>query len=177
MKLAHKKWTVATWIFTFACLFNIGNLPAMESVNLSQQVRQNLITLPYYSIFDYLAFELDGSNVTITGQVYRDTLKSDAENALKRIPGIGSIKNDIEVLPLSTSDDRIRLDMYRAIYYHPEFQRYAIQAVPPIHILVENGNVTLYGSVSTELDRNLAGLRAKGVPGVFSVTNKLKVSP
>lgn len=177
MKLGHKKPAMALSVLAFICFLNAGMLPAQKSADLVRQIRHNLVMLPYYSIFDYLEFKLDGNNVTLMGQVDRDTLKSDAEAAIRNIPGIGSIKNEIEVLPVSPNDDRIRLDVYRAIYYHPDFLRYAIQAVPPIHILVKNGDVTLYGLVDTEMDKNLAALRANGVAGVFSVINKLEVNP
>ena len=105
----------------------------------------------------------------------RPTLKSDAENVVKKIEGVEKVKNEIEVLPLSPADDRIRRAEYRAIYGDTVLNRYALQAVPPIHIIVRNGNVTLAGVVATEADKNVAGIRANGVSGVFGVTNNLRV--
>jgi hyperosmotically inducible protein len=109
------------------------------------------------------------------GQVARPTLKSDAENVVKKIEGVEHVKNEIEVLPVSPNDDRIRRAVFRAVYSDPTMERYAIQAVPPIHIIVKNGNVALEGVVATEADKNIAGIRANGVSGVFSVTNNLRV--
>ena len=131
--------------------------------------------LPYYNVFDNLAFRVDGSTVILMGQVTRPTLKSDAERVVKSIEGVDKVVNKIEVLPLSPNDERIRLAIYRAIYGHAGLQRYGLQAVPPIHIIVNNGNVTLEGVVATEADKNIANIQANGVPGVFSVKNNLKV--
>ena len=131
--------------------------------------------LPYYGVFDNLAFRVDGYTVTLLGQVTRPTLKSDAERVVKKIEGVESVKNEIKVLPLSSMDDRLRLALYRAIYGNTALNRYALRAVPTIHIIVENGNVTLEGVVSTEADKNIANIQANGVSGVFSVTNHLRV--
>jgi hyperosmotically inducible protein len=109
------------------------------------------------------------------GQVTRPTLKSDAENVVKKIEGVEHVDNQIEVLPVSPNDDKIRRAVFRAIYSDPTMDRYSIQAVPPVHIIVKNGNVTLEGVVATEADKNIAGIRANGVSGVFSVTNNLRV--
>jgi hyperosmotically inducible protein len=131
--------------------------------------------LPYYSIFDDLSYRVDGSTVTLFGQVTRPTLKSDAANVVKRIEGVTAVRNEIEVLPLSPMDDRIRRATYRAVYGYGPLQRYAMGALPPIHIIVKNGNVTLSGVVANEGDKNIANIRANGVPGVFSVKNELRV--
>ena len=131
--------------------------------------------LPYYSVFDNLAFRVDDGTVTLLGQVTRPTLKSDAENVVKRIEGVERVINKIDVLPPSPEDDRIRIATYRAIYGDPALNRYAHQAIPPIHIIVKNGNVSLEGVVATEADKNIAGIRANTVPEVFSVTNSLRV--
>ena len=144
--------------------------------NMIKEVRHQLVLLPYYSVFDNLSFRLDGSKVVLLGQVVRPTLKSDAEAAVKSIEGVSSVQNDIEVLPNSPMDDQIRRATYRAIYSEPGLSRYALSAVPSIHIIVKNGNVTLEGVADNETDKNLAGLRANGVPNVFSVTNNLVVS-
>jgi hyperosmotically inducible periplasmic protein len=118
---------------------------------------------------------VDGDKVTLFGQVTRPTLKSDAEAAVKSIEGVSSVVNNIEVLPPSPMDDQIRRAVYRAIYSEPALSRYSIQAVPSIHIIVKNGNVTLEGVVDNETDKNLAYLRASQVPNVFSVKNNLVV--
>jgi hyperosmotically inducible periplasmic protein len=137
-----------------------------------REIRHELIMLPYYGVFDNLAYKVDGYNVTLMGQVTRPTLKTDAERVVKDIEGVEKVTNNIEVLPLSPNDDRIRLAVYRAIYGHTALNRYALNAVPPIHII---GNVTLEGVVANEGDRNIANLQANGVPGVFNVTNNLRV--
>jgi hyperosmotically inducible protein len=142
---------------------------------LEGEVRHELVMLPYYGVFDNLAFKVDGNKVTLLGEVTRPTLKTDAEAAVKHIEGVESVDNQIEVLPLSPNDDRIRLAVYRAVYRQASLSRYALQAIPPIHIIVKNGNVRLEGVVSAEADKNLAGIRAQGVSGVFSVNNNLRV--
>ena len=144
--------------------------------DLIKEVRHQLLLLPYYSVFDNLAYKVEGSKVILVGQVVRPTLKSDAENAVKSIQGVSSVENDIEVLPLSPMDDQSRRALYRAIYSDPVLSRYGFQAVASIHIIVKNGNVTLEGAVDNESDKNLAALRANGVPNVFSVKNNLAVT-
>jgi hyperosmotically inducible protein len=143
--------------------------------NLLKEVRHQLVMLPYYSVFDNLTFSVDGDKVTLSGQVVRPTLKSDAESAVKEIEGVASVVNNIEVLPVSPMDDQLRRAVYRAVYGDVVLSRYGIQAVPPIHIIVKNGNVTLEGVVDNESDKNLANLRVNGVPNVFSVKNNLVV--
>ncbi|MEO8595241.1 MAG: BON domain-containing protein [Candidatus Solibacter sp.] len=144
------------------------------SDRLSREVRHELVMLPYYGVFDNLAYRVDGRTVTLVGQVTRPTLKKDAENVVKDIEGVERVDNQIEVLPLSSADDAIRLATYRAIYGRVGLDRYALQAVPPIHIIVSNGKVSLEGVVASEADKNQAGLYANGVSGVFSVTNNLR---
>ncbi len=144
---------------------------------IAREVRHELVMLPYYGVFDNLAFQVDGGTVTLLGQVTRPTLKSDAEGVVKQIEGVQKVNNQIEVLPLSSTDDRIRLAEYRAIYGQAQLNRYALRAVPPIHIIVKNGNVTLEGSVSSKGDKDVAGIQANGVSGVFSVTNHLRIEP
>jgi hyperosmotically inducible protein len=140
-----------------------------------REIRHELVMLPYYGVFDNLAYKVDGYNVTLMGQVRRPTLKSSAENVVKNIEGVEKVTNEIEVLPLSPNDDRIRIAVYRAVYGQAALNRYAMNAVPPIHIIVKNGNVALEGVVANEGDKNIAGIQAKGVSGVFSVTNNLRV--
>ena len=143
--------------------------------NLVKEVRHQLLLLPYYSVFDNLLFKVDGDKVTLMGQVVRPTLKSDAENAVKGIEAVASVDNQIEVLPVSVMDDQVRRAVFRALYGDTALSRYGMSALPSIHIIVKNGNVTLEGVVDSESDRNLANLRANGVPNVFSVTNNLTV--
>ena len=142
---------------------------------LEREVRHELVLLPFYGVFDNLAFRVDGDKVTLLGQVNRTTTKSDAEKAVKQIEGVASVVNQIEVLPLSPNDDRIRMAVYRAIYGTTGLDRYALRAVPTIHIIVKNGNVTLEGAVGREMDKTLAFTAANGVSGVFKVTNNLIV--
>jgi hyperosmotically inducible protein len=140
-----------------------------------REVRHQLVLLPYYSVFDNLEYKVEGSKVILTGQVVHATLKSDAENVVKRVEGVETVVNNIEVLPPSPMDDQIRRAVYHAVYSAPPLERYALQAVPPIHIIVKNGHVTLEGVVSSEADKDIANLKANGVPGVFSVTNNIRV--
>jgi hyperosmotically inducible protein len=144
--------------------------------DLAAQVRHELVMLPYYSVFDNLQFRVDDNrSVTLLGQVSRPVLKSDAYAVVKSIPGVETVTNNIEVLPLSPFDDQIRRAEARAIYGDSVLSRYAWGAVPPIHIIVKNGQVMLVGAVASQGDKNLAGLRANGVFGVFSVQNDLQV--
>ncbi len=142
---------------------------------ISREVRHQLVTLPYYSVFDNLAYKVNGYTVTLLGQVTRPTLKSDAERVVKGIEGVEKVVNDIEVLPLSPNDDRVRRAVYRAIYSRPGLDQYSLRAVPTIHIIVKNGNVTLTGAVARQADKDQAGIAANGVSGVFSVKNDLIV--
>lgn len=146
-----------------------------DMTRVERQVRHELVMLPFYGVFDNLSFKVDGSKVTLMGQVARPSLKTSAERVVKNIEGVDQVENQIEVLPNSNHDDRIRIAVYRAIYSQPALQRYQLRAVPPIHIIVNNGNVTLEGVVATEADKNIAGIQANGVSGVFKVTNNLRV--
>jgi len=140
---------------------------------IAREVRHELVTLPGYRVFDYLTYHIDGSKVTLFGQVTRPPVKSDAEKAVQRIEGVSSVDNQIEVLPVSKLDDHIRFGVYHAIYSKPSLQRYQMGAVPPIHIIVKNHDVTLEGMVNSVGDKDLAGLAANGVPGVSKLTNNL----
>jgi len=149
--------------------------PADES-RMLQEVRHQLVMLPYYGVFDDLGFTVNGGTVTLVGQVTQPVLKDDAGKVVKRVEGVTNVVNNIEVLPLSPNDDRIRRGVYRAIYGDPALStRYGFRALPSIHIIVKNGNVRLEGVVANEMDRNLAGIRANGVPGAFHVDNDLRV--
>jgi hyperosmotically inducible protein len=156
---------------------NKGSQEPKSRQNLIREVRHQLVLLPYYSVFDNLAFRVEGDTVILEGQVVRPTLKSDAENAVKSIEGVGRVVNNIAVLPLSPMDDQIRRAVYRAIFSEPGLSRYSESAVPSIHIIVTNGHMTLEGVVDSEGDKNLANIRASGVPNVFSVKNNLVVTP
>jgi hyperosmotically inducible protein len=158
--------------------------PARQSKNqnepksqqaLTKEVRHVLIMLPYYSVFDNLAYRVEGDKVLLEGQVVRPSLKSDAEAAVKSVAGVSSVVNNIEVLPPAPMDDQLRRALYRAIYGEPSLSRYGFSAVASIHIIVKNGNVTLEGVVDNDSDKNMANLRANGVPNVFSVKNNLQV--
>lgn len=151
--------------------------PASDRANdrIARETRHEIITLPYFDVFDNIEFRVDGYNVTLMGQVTRPTLRSDAESAVKGIEGVESVSNQIEVLPLSPNDDRLRVALYRAIYGFSSLQRYALPVIKPIRIIVKNGQLTLEGIVNTEADKNVVKLRANGVHGVFSVTNNLRV--
>jgi hyperosmotically inducible protein len=142
---------------------------------ITREVRHELVMLPYYGVFDNLAYRVDGNTITLVGQVTRPTLKSDAEHVVKDIEGVEQVKNEIQVLPLSPNDDRLRIAAYRSIYGQPPLDRYAMQAVPPIHIIVANGKIDLEGVVANQGDKDIAGVRANGVSGAFGVTNNLKV--
>lgn len=153
----------------------LGGTPGQERI--TREVRHELVMLPYYSVFDNLAYKVEGDTVTLLGQVSRPSLKDDAERSVKKIEGVEKVVNNIQVLPTSPSDDRIRRAAFRTIYSYPSLSKYAWGAVPPIHIIVDHGHVTLEGVVDNDSDRNVAEIQAKSVPGVFSVTNNLRVEP
>jgi hyperosmotically inducible protein len=150
-----------------------------NETRLERQIRHNLLMLPYYSIFDDLAFQLNGSVVTLEGACPPEPpwdIRSDAVNTVKRVPGVTKVVNDIKLLPLSPMDWQIRRAEARAIYGDPEIgTRYGYQAVPSIHIIVDNGHVTLEGVVDNKFDDQLIDTRAREVPNVFSVTDNLIV--
>ena len=163
-------------LILFASLLAIVTLGAAQDTQPSaksqeriiREVRHELLMLPYLGVFDDIAYKVDGSTVTLFGQVVRPVLKSDAENAVKRIEGVEKVDNQIEVLPPSSMDDRLRIALFRAIYQYPALQRYELGVQKPIRIIVKNGRVTLEGVVDGEADKNLVGLRANSVPGIFS---------
>ncbi len=143
---------------------------------LSWSIYRELITLPYYGVFDHLSFEVQkGGTVILRGAVRRPSLKEDAEARVKEIEGVEQVQNEVEVLPASPQDDSIRLALYRAIYRHDGLERYGLSAVPSIHIIVDRGHVRLEGIVNSKMDRQLAEAEARSVPGTFSITNNLQV--
>ena len=142
---------------------------------LAHAVRHQLKALPFYSVFDFLDFSLDGAKVTLSGQVERPTLKAEAEAAVKSLEGIGSVVNNIEVLPPSAADHEIARNIYRSIFEDAVLQKYAVEPVPPIHIIVKSGAVSLEGVVDSEADKALAGNLATKVPNVVGLRNNLVV--
>ena len=150
---------------------------AKSQERITREVRHELLMLPYFGAFDYIAYKVDGSTVTLLGQVVRPSLKSDAQNVVKRIEGVEKIDNQIEVLPASSIDDGLRLQLFRAIYQYPPLQKYELGVQKPIRIIVKNGRATFEGVVDNEADKNLVTVRANGVSGLFSVTNNLQVVP
>lgn len=149
---------------------------AKSQDRIIKAVRHQLLMLPYFGVFDNIAFKVEGDTVTLLGQVVRPVTKSDAENSVKHIEGVEHVNDQIEVLPPSPMDDRIRQRVFRAIYGYPALQRYALGVQKPIRIIVKNGHVTLEGVVDSEGDKNIAGIRANGLPGIFQVTNNLQVA-
>jgi hyperosmotically inducible protein len=142
---------------------------------IAQEVRHQLLLLPWYSVFDNLEYNVNNGVVTLQGQVVLDTIKGDAEKYAKSVEGVTKVINNIEILPVSPDDDRIRRAEYRAIFSEPQLEKYSFGSVQLLHIIVKGGHVTLVGSVLNEGDKNLANIRANGVSGVFSVTNDLRV--
>jgi hyperosmotically inducible periplasmic protein len=160
--------------FSFSVQSAIASARGTE--NLEKRVKHELNMLSYVNAFDYMTFTVDAdNNVTLSGEVTNPVLKSDAGNVVKRIEGVEHVNNQIKVLPVSFMDDGIRRRLFRTIYGYGPLQRYALGVQKPIRIIVENGHVTLMGVVDSEMDKNLAGIRANGVPGIFSVENQLKV--
>jgi len=152
-----------------------SDAPARATERITREVRHELLMLPYFTVFDNIAYKVDGYNVTLLGQVTRPVLKSDAENVVKKIEGVEHVDNQIEVLPTSPMDDRLRIRLYRAIYGYPPLQKYALGVQKPIRIIVKNGKVTLEGVVDSDADKNMVNIRANGVSGIFGVTNNLQV--
>jgi hyperosmotically inducible protein len=142
---------------------------------ITKEVRHRILSLPDFGTFDNIAFKLNGYDVVLFGQVIEPSLKDDAEKVVKKIEGVERVDNRIEVLPTSGNDDRIRRDVFNAIYRYAPLQHYGVGSNRPIRIIVNHGNVALEGVVDRESDKNMAGLRANGVPGVFSVKNNLVV--
>lgn len=142
---------------------------------IGREVRHEIVMLPYLNVFDYITFKVEGNTVTLNGAVTEPTVKTDAGRVVKRIEGVSKVEDNIEVLPPSNMDDRLRLRLFRAIYGYEPLQKYALSVTKPIRIIVKSGRVTLEGVVDNEADKNFAGLRANGVSGIFSVTNNLQV--
>jgi hyperosmotically inducible protein len=176
-KLFNKFSSLAAALVLTASLTAAGQ--AKEDISgrqrVMEKIRKELVTLPYYGVFDNLAYSFDAGTATLYGQVVRPTTRSDAERRVQRIAGVERVVNRIEVLPLSSFDDSVRLQAYRQIFGTAGLYRYAMGANPSVHIVVNRGHLTLEGVVANEGDRNLARIEALQVPGVFSVTNNLRV--
>jgi len=142
---------------------------------LSSEVRHELNMIPQFTVFDNLAYRVDGGTVTLFGQVRDAIVKDSAEARVKHLEGVERVDNQIEILPASFNDDRIRGRVARAVFNDPRLFNYGIQTVPPIHIIVKNGHVNLEGVVRTQAEKDDAFIRANGVSGVFSVENNLQV--
>lgn len=142
---------------------------------ITKEVRHRIVMLPQFGVFDNIAFKVDGYDVILIGQVTQPSLKSDAERVVQKIEGVERVENQIRVLPTSFNDDRLRRDVFRAIYRFGPLQRYGVGSNRPIHIIVDGGHVTLEGAVDRQADKNMAGMRANQVEGVFSVDNNLAV--
>jgi hyperosmotically inducible periplasmic protein len=171
---------VAIALLAMACLGSAQdrNQASPRSVDrITREVRHELLMLPYFTVFDNIAYKVDGSTVTLLGQVVNPTLKSDAGNVVKKIEGVDKVDNQIETLPPSPMDDGLRRRLYREIYGYPALEKYALGVQKPIRIIVKNGRVTLEGVVDNEQDKNVAGIRANSVPNIFQVTNNLQVVP
>ena len=154
---------------------NTKRQPKQAEQQLAKLVREELEMLPNYTVFDYLTFQVDGRTVELLGEVSRSVLKIDAEGAIKNLEGVEEVINHVEVLPDSPIDLNVRRQVYRAIYQHPTLSKYAMQAVPPIHIIVKNGKVSLEGVLANESDKNIANIQARSVSEVSSVANNLQI--
>jgi len=175
MRLGHLHFLVLA-VFTALMLSADERQVSERAVQrIQKEVLHELRMLPYVTVFDNLAFKVDGYKVTLLGQVTRPSIKSDAEKAVKGIEGVEAVDNQIEVLPPSPNDDRLRRALFRAIYGYGPLEKYSLGVIKPIRIIVKGGHVTLEGVVDSQADKDMAGLRANGVSGVFSVTNNLQV--
>jgi hyperosmotically inducible protein len=182
--MKHWQFAIALTLIAFASLGIAQDQPAQRDQpsarsqeRITKEVRHELLMLPYFGVFDNIAYKVEGDTVTLLGQVVRPSLKSDAGNSVKHIEGVEKVDNQIEVLPNSPMDDRIRRRLFHSIYGFGALEKYALGVQKPIRIIVRNGHVTLEGVVDNEADKNLAGMRANGVSGIFSVTNNLQVVP
>ena len=164
-------------VLVFGVMGTVQMALGQTNPRIVREVRHELVTLPYYGVFDWLTYEVqnDGT-VVLRGEVVRPSTKSDAEHRVKDIDGVRGVENQIQVLPNSPSDDRLRLALYRSIYgFNSPLFRYATQSVPSIHIIVNRGRVTLKGVAANKGDAQLAYIRARGVPGSFAVSNELVI--
>jgi hyperosmotically inducible periplasmic protein len=154
-----------------------GPIGADTNATIATQVNHKLKMLPWYGVFDNLQYQVNGSEVILSGQVTSDhsVTKGDAAKAVEHIAGVTTVVNNIEILPPSPFDNQIRRAEYRTIFSTSDLGRYTMGAIPDVHIIVKNGHVTLEGKVMNQMDRNAAGIAANTVSNVFSVTNNLQV--
>ena len=168
-------------LLTLLCCLSVsaqdqhGQATPRSQERITREVRHELLMLPYFGVFDNIAYKVEGDTVTLIGSVVRPSLKSDAENAVKHVEGVDRVNNQIDVLPPSSMDDQLRIRLFHTIYGDSGLEKYALGVQKPIRIIVKNGHVSLEGVVDTQADKDLAGIRAKGVPGSFSVDNNLQV--
>jgi hyperosmotically inducible protein len=165
----------AALLLTMPAMAQSRHTNVVANPQLARQVRHELVTLPYYGVFDNLAYNIHGNTVTLYGEVVRPTTRSDAERRVKRLSGVGRVVNNIKVLPLSGFDDNIRVATYRSLARTGGLYRYLQGANPSIHIVVDHGRVTLEGVVANKSDKTLANIAARSVSGSFGVTNNLRV--
>lgn len=171
-----KKMNKTLIVAALTAVMSVGAIAqTVDSTQLQRKVRHELVMMPYLGVFDNLSYRIDNGVVTLMGEVVRPTTKSDAGRLVARVEGVKGVVNNIEVLPLSPFDDRIRMAAYRAIYGYGPLQRYRLGTQPSIRIIVRNGNITLEGVVNNEMDKTLVNMRANQIPGVFSVSNDLQV--
>jgi osmotically-inducible protein OsmY len=173
-----KTLVLAVAMIVSALSFSAQNAMAADrgTERITKSVRHELNMIPYVNAFDYLAFTVNpDDSVTLLGDVTNPVVKSEAANVVKRIEGVERVDNQIHVLPVSPMDDGLRVRLYRTIYGYPTLQKYALGVYKPIRIVVQNGHVTLMGVVDSEMDKNIAGIRANSVFGAFSVDNQLQV--
>ena len=177
--MARRYLVLPTILLAVAAIFAAAFVSRADDQNqltgLAKQVDHELLMVPRYTVFDIISFKVDGTKVTLMGQVTWPVVKDDAENAVRSVKGVTDVDNQIQVLPVSPMDEQTRMAEFRAIYEYPSLQRYGVGSLKAIHIIVDNGHVTLVGTVDSQADKDTAGIRANGVPGVFSVTNNLAV--
>jgi len=166
--------TLLALILLLAPVLVSANPSDTDLTNAEKRVQKALKKMPYYSVFDNIEFEISNSTVTLTGKVWRAFLKSEAEAVILALEEVTQVNNQIEILPLSSRDDRLRVAAARAVFSNPFLSRYAAGARPSIHIIVERGKIILEGVVRNETDRNVAGIEARGVNGAFAVENNLR---
>jgi hyperosmotically inducible protein len=156
---------------------NAGTTMNPKALSISDQVHHELAMVPWYGVFDNLAYQVDGTEVILSGQVTSEhgVTKDDAGKFVKSIPGVTKVVNNIEILPPSPFDNQIRRAEYRAVFSRGDLGRYTLGAIPQVHIIVKNGHVSLEGVVMNQMDKNMAGIIANTVPGVFSVENNLRI--
>lgn len=176
MRVFRKSFAALAAVVTIgASVAMASNEQGLDEASVNKEVRKQILALPYYGVFDSIAYSLVDTTVTLSGQVVRPSTRSDAERRVARIKGVQRVINNIEVLPLSFFDDQIRVRTYRAVFSTAGLSRYSMGANPAVRIIVDKGHVTLEGVVSNKMDKQLAFMAANGVPGVFSVTNNLSV--